>query len=314
MPERRSSPTPVSVLVPTRDRPDALPAVLAALAEQDTAGLEPELVVVDNDSEAASRATTAAIVAAHPWPARLVDEPRPGVAVARNTATAAAGSELLVFLNDDVVPRGSDWLRGHVEHLQGADDEHACVLGPVTWHPATPRTPVMTWLERTGKSHDYTRVRRGESPPGEWYANNLSMWRGALDAAGGFDPRFTSYGWQEYDLALRLADAGLRIRFVPALEAWHQHHHDLRRSLAREERIGRSAVLFEALNRDRGHLDTPVLPAWMLTAGALLHTVTGSLPLPERLPGSVLRVLHKAALANGIRRGLRDPALREAVR
>lgn len=293
---------PVSVLLPTRDRPDTLGAVLDALKGQDTRGLAPELVVVDNGSQPATRALAADLVGAFPWPARLLDEPRPGVAAARNAAVAAAAHDRVVLLNDDVVPRTAGWLRGHVERLRAAEDEgEAVVLGPVTWHPAVDRTPVMAWLEDTGKSHSYARCRRGESAPGELYANNLSLRRGTLTAAGGFDEALAEYGWEEYDLGLRLHDRGVRIRFAPELEAWHHHRYDLRASLAREEHVGASAVRFAARHPGRA-LDTPRLPAWAVRAGALAYVPVRRAPLPEALPRPALRLVHRLALASGMAR------------
>ncbi len=314
MPVPPNSLTAVSVLVPTRNRPDTLPSVLGALAAQDVGGLDPELVVVDNGSETSTRDATARLLVDFPWPARLVDEPAAGVAAARNAAVASAGHDILVFLNDDVVPASTTWLRGHVARLTSAEDDRTVVLGPVTWHPDVPLTPVMAWLEASGKSHSYDRVRKGESPPGELYANNLSLWRSPFEAAGGFDPRFTSYGWQEYDLALRMGDGGLRIAFDDTLGAWHHHHHDLTISLKREEKIGRSAVLFEALNADRDALDTPQLSPGALRAGAAVDRIRRHVRLPERLPRAALRALHRAALAAGIREGQADPALSKARR
>lgn len=294
---------PVSVLLPTRDRPDTLGAVLDALRAQDTAGLAPELVVVDNGSRPATRALAADLVRAFPWPARLLDERRPGVAAARNAAVAAAAHDVLVLLNDDVVPCGAGWLRGHVDRLASAGHE-AVVLGPVTWHPAVDRTPVMGWLEETGKSHSYVRCRRGESAPGELYANNLSLHRDTLRAAGGFDEALAEYGWEEYDLGLRLHDRGVRIRFAPELGAWHHHRYDLRASLAREEHVGSSAVRFTARHPDRV-LDTPHLPAWAVRAGALAYAPVRRVPLPEALPRPALRIVHKLALASGMARAER---------
>ncbi len=300
------APLAVSVLLPTRDRPDSIGRVLAALSAQDVEGLDPELVVVDNGSADPARARVQELVGRHPWPARVVDEPRPGAAAARNAAVRHARHDVLVFLNDDIVPAGTHWLRGHADVHRRAADPVVGVLGPVTWHPDVDATPAMRWLGEAGKFNSYTRVARGETTAGEVYASNLSLHRALYEAAGGFDVALDGYGWEEYDLALRLCDQGLVLRFDAELVAWHHHRYDLRQSLAREEELGASSVRFTARHPRRAGLDTPSLPGWAVRIGGPAYAAVRRVPLPEALPPAALRWLHRVALAHGIARARRE--------
>ena len=93
----------VTVVLPTHRRPLGLARALAALAAQRDAPAY-DVVVVDNDA------------APHPPPVlppglrgRVVHEPVPGAASARNRGIAEATAPLVAMLDDDVVP-GPGWL------------------------------------------------------------------------------------------------------------------------------------------------------------------------------------------------------------
>lgn len=307
MPERPSA----TVVLPSKDRPDTLPRVLDALRNQDVVGLDVELLVVDNGSAGPLLRATDAALRSFPWPARLLHEAHPGAAATRNRGVEAARGEVIVFLNDDVVPASHGWLRGHVTR-HGGGDPLLCVQAPVTWAPGRELTPVMRYLERAGRSHTYDALTRGEPQPAEWYANNLSLPRALLQQVGGFDDRFTSYGWQEYDLSLRLHDHGMRMAWAPELLAHHDHRHDWADALRRAEKVGATTVLFNALHAGRDGLMSPHPPRWKERAGRALAPVATRIPDPGRLPRPVADRLYwlglEAAMAQGFGRGRREHA------
>ena len=55
-------------------------------------------------------------------------------------------------------------------------------------------------------------------------AGNASVLRERVKAVGGFDEEFRGWGFEDNDLALRLQESGLPLRFAPALPTWHQVH------------------------------------------------------------------------------------------
>ncbi len=86
-------PVEVSVIVPTRDRPERLARTLATAGRQE--GVATEVVVVDDGSEVPVSQPAADTV-------RLIRHATPrGVAVARNSGIAASQGEWLAFLDDD---------------------------------------------------------------------------------------------------------------------------------------------------------------------------------------------------------------------
>jgi glycosyltransferase involved in cell wall biosynthesis len=95
----------VSVVTPTRKRPQPLRRALASLFAQVLPGdVELEIVVVDNSEDGAALAQwrdDPRIVGLH--------EPRPGVTFARNAGVARARGEWVAFLDDDE-DAAPDWI------------------------------------------------------------------------------------------------------------------------------------------------------------------------------------------------------------
>jgi hypothetical protein len=60
---------------------------------------------------------------------------------------------------------------------------------------------------------------------GRFYSCNVSLPRTLFDAAGGFDPDFTYY-YEDLDIAYRLRDAGMSLRYEPAARVEHVHVYD----------------------------------------------------------------------------------------
>ena len=97
----RGAGTPVTVVVPTYRRPASLARTLTGRAAQSGPY---EVVVVDNDS-----APHEPLRLPPGMPGRVVCEPTPGAAAARNRGLAETRTSLLAMLDDDVVPERG-WL------------------------------------------------------------------------------------------------------------------------------------------------------------------------------------------------------------
>jgi glycosyltransferase involved in cell wall biosynthesis len=114
----------VSVVVPTRDRPQFLDQALASIRALEGADLTFEILVGDNGS---NREATAKVARAHGAQHLIVATA--GAGAARNVAMRAASGEFLAFLDDDDV-----WTEHHVRpHLQLFDrrPEVEAVFGQV---------------------------------------------------------------------------------------------------------------------------------------------------------------------------------------
>jgi hypothetical protein len=276
-----------------------------------------ELIVVCSGPGAdGDRADVERLLAGHPLDPKVLVRADGGPGGARNAGIDAARAEQILFLNADTPPAGAGLVRGHLDALFERDDVWRAVLGHCSWDPSEEITPVMEWLARTGKSHDYEGLSSEGSRGATLYANNLSMRRAALEEVDGFDERFASYGWEEYDLALRLADRGLTVTYRPELLVWHRHRHDTGDSLRRMEQVGRAANLLNRVHADRDGLATPSPAGARAAIARALAPVAVRFPAPERLPrrlrDRVFRAQHYSALARGYAASPlpADPALR----
>lgn len=234
-------PAPLSVVVPTRDRPDHLRACLEALH----AALRPgdEVVVADS----ASRDPSVAAVAIA-FGSRLVRCDLPGASRARNAGAAAASFPLLAFVDDDVrVTAG--WAHAMAAALER--DGVSFVCGRVTAPPhqtGSPR-PVALTLGCEARVLDTTCVSElGNSA-------NLGIHQKAFDHVGGFDEALgagTPWVVEDHDLFDRLLGAGHLGRLEPDALGWHEQWRSRRDLLGLDWRygLGSGARLAKLLRTD----------------------------------------------------------------
>jgi len=209
---------------------------LASLEAQDVGPDAFEVVVVDDGSTDG----TAAFLASYrpPYPIATVRAPENrGRSAARNRGLERASGELVVFLDDDMelVP---GFLRAHRD-LHGREGRVAGV-GNVQNHPEVTMAPVDRYMSTRGAQ----KIRnRGPLPWKYFSTNNASVKREDLEAVGRFDEGFRHYGFEDLELAYRLAkDRGLAFRFVEAARSLHIHPHTLREVLEKKTLCGRSSL------------------------------------------------------------------------
>jgi glycosyltransferase involved in cell wall biosynthesis len=221
----------ISVVVPTRDRPSALEACLAALDAQTIAD-RLEVVVVDDGSVAAD--TIAVIVARHPI-ARLVRQGRAGPAAARNAGARKARGETLCFTDDDCLPEVA-W----VEELVVAIREGADAVAGRTLSPR-------------GALADASEViSRAPAAAAEAFApsNNLACRKAVFEAVP-FDESYQRAAAEDRDWCARLVATGHSLRSQPSARLLHRPHLTLSSFLRRQMRYGQGAYRFRSNARRR---------------------------------------------------------------
>jgi glycosyltransferase involved in cell wall biosynthesis len=113
----------VSVVVPTRDRPELLREALQSIRALEKDGVRFEIIVGDNGTSADTRKI------AESFDAIYLHTSQSGAAAARNIAMAAATAEYIAFLDDDDV-----WTANHIHgHLAllAANPDMDMVLGQI---------------------------------------------------------------------------------------------------------------------------------------------------------------------------------------
>jgi glycosyltransferase involved in cell wall biosynthesis len=220
---------PISVVVCTRDRAEALRHCLNALAQLDYPNYE--VVVVDNASRGPE---TAKVVAQRGF--RYAREERPGLDWARNRGISEARYDIIAYTDDDVrVDPG--WLKGIAAAF--SDPQVAAVTGLVL--PAELETRAQALFERYGgmnKGFNARLLHRSHiGDAGVIGAHqcgvgaNMAYRRSTLEQLGGFDTALdvgtASFGGGDIDMFHRVLAAGLALYYEPAALVWHQHRRDM---------------------------------------------------------------------------------------
>ncbi len=297
----------ISVVIPTKDRPEALARTLDALQAQRLDAARAEIVVADNGSGEAALAELRRRPPDGAIPLRVIEHPEGGPAAARNAAAAAAEGELLLFLGDDTEPDGEGLLQSHIDLHTARPEADYGVLGRITWNPRRPVTPFMRWLENGGPQFHYGEIEAGPVDAASYfYSSHASLKRPFFERLGGFDERFPTAAVEDTELGVRLADAGLELDYHPELLVLHDHPTTPAQSLRRSVAVGRSAALYNRLRPERPHpgVQPPHGLAWSaVRAASPLLGALAQLPLPGGLRERVWLAMTRSGYARGYRLG-----------
>ncbi len=220
-------PHSVSILIPTHNRADLLPQTLASVRNiRIPAGISVELVVVANACTDSSAAVARASTAAFPFPAKVVEEPQPGLNFARDRGVRESSHEIIAFIDDDVL-LDPQWLEGLLEVY--ANHPADIVGGRVDlWWDAVPEPP---WFsERVAML--LSRLNLGDeiserTAPNEIIGANFTYKRALLASVGGFRADLgrrggSLLGGEETEWVSRALANGHRLFYAPraALKHW----------------------------------------------------------------------------------------------
>jgi GT2 family glycosyltransferase len=167
---------------------------------------------------------------------RVVDEPRPGLAVARNAGLREAEGDIIGVIDDDVLV-DRDWLARIAKRFE-AEPGLSCVTGLIL--PAELETAEQAQIERFavfGKGFSRRTFSIEDAPDGDRlfpYAAgqfgsgaNTALRAEAVDLLGGYEERLgagtPARGGEDLDLFIRWVLAGARIGYEPAALVWHRH-------------------------------------------------------------------------------------------
>jgi hypothetical protein len=261
-------------------------ACLAAIERTHPAGVEREILVLDNASEDGS----AAAVRDLGGDIRLIAlEQRTGKAENDSTLMRAAKGRYCLLLNED-----SELRAGATAALIAAldADPGAAAAGPRLLD-AKGRSVACAWrFPGVGTAlagalflHRWLTVQStgAATRQVDWAQSSaLLVRREAAAAVGYMDPAFFVY-YDECDFAKRLAAAGWHSLFVPVAEAVHhdQLSTDLAAGLPRIVEFHRNRDLYMRLHHDRAAaLAVRLLTSWSYAVRALAATVIPSQPAP----------------------------------
>jgi glycosyltransferase involved in cell wall biosynthesis len=202
----------VSVVVPVFNGATLIGECVDALMAQSLPRSELELIVVDDGSKDG----TAEEAERHG--ARVIRQENRGAPAARNAGIAAARGTWVAMTDCDCIPsRG--WLAALLEAVRRHPDPGRVIgaAGRIVGHQSA--SPAARFVDLTGGLDAERHLAHPRWPFAP--TCNTMFRRAALEAVGGFDPRFAAY--DACDLHARLQAGPDRFLFAPRAVVLHRH-------------------------------------------------------------------------------------------
>ncbi len=218
----------VSVLLPTRDRPELLEAAARGVLEQ-TDYPAIELLILDNGS---AELETTQLFGRLAQDSRVRIMPMPGpfnYSKLNNDGAAAARGEILLLLNNDIEVIGADWLREMVS--LAVRREIGCVGAKLLYADERIQHAGINMAPHTGCAHVGRLFER--DAPGDAGMLAINRTHSAVTAAclairaevfrevGGLDEDALRVGYNDVDLCLKVRDHGYRAIDCPSALLFH---------------------------------------------------------------------------------------------
>ena len=309
----------ISVVVPTYQRGERVERVVVPLLADPAVA---EVVVVVDGSTDDTMVRLERLARLDPR-LRVVWRPNAGAAAARQAGVQLALCEVVLLLDDDVLP-GPGLAAGHLaEHVR---EPGRVVVGSMPTPPVVRRRSGDVTTVLYAKAYDHaTRdyLARPDHVLDAFWSGNVSLPRALaaqVEHASVDLPRMA--GLEDHELGLRLRAAGVRASYVPELAATHLHQRSLDRFAEDSREQGRAMQEIHRLHPGAGAAPTGEWLAGKLPVG-LRHLVLAARRSPAaarrgeavatqvvRLTGSVrlwwaqdraVVVLQRIAQADGAR-------------
>ena len=195
-----------SVVIPTYNRRARLARVLEALEAQRTTADFEVVVVSDGSTDGTIEYLRSDAV---PLPVVVVDQSNAGPAEARNAGWRVARGELVIFLDDDVVPEPG-FVAAHLAAHHRLGDGYV-VIAPMLTPDDVRLSPWVAWEQAMLEKQYVLLDALPRASYRNFYTGNASLRRTYLDRVNGFDPRYQRA--EDVELAYRLSRLGLQFVF-----------------------------------------------------------------------------------------------------
>ena len=206
----------LSIIIPTYNRCEQLQRVLSGLERQTVPSNQFEVIIVsDGSTDGTNDFLNTASTGLQLKP---IFQANSGVAAARNNGLYQASGQLILFLDDDVVP-DSQLVAEHL-HIHTSQCGDVIVLGPMLTPSDFSLASWVRWEQAMlTKQYDAMLAEKYQPTARQFYTGNTSLAREHLLKAGGFDEHFRRA--EDVELAYRLARSGLRFIFNAQAIGYH---------------------------------------------------------------------------------------------
>jgi glucosyl-dolichyl phosphate glucuronosyltransferase len=213
----------LSIIIPTRNRVQILTQLLQSIGQLD--GLDrirPDVIVTDNNSRDDTYDCVNSTTKDFPAPLRIIRVERPGKSAAANDAVKSATSDLIAFLDDDVVV-DKTWLMAVESFFQ--QGKYCVGQGRIRLQSPANDDPEILKLVHRYRTIPQLEYDAATEALHSLNGANIFMHREIFNRVGGFDERLgpgASGTSEDVDLARRLAQAGITIGYAPQAVVYHR--------------------------------------------------------------------------------------------
>jgi glycosyltransferase involved in cell wall biosynthesis len=236
------SPT-ASVVIPTRNRPQAVEHCLDALAAQTMPSGSFEVIVVDDGSNPAIFLDPARW--ASKFALKLIHQQNTGPAGARNRGVAEARGEFLAFTDDDCLPTPT-WLEKLITALRKNPE---ALVGGSTFNGL--KNDFFAETSQLILQIVYAHFNRDPANAYFFASNNIGVRRDHYLASGGFDADFDSPAAEDREFCDRWRMQSRPLIWEKATRIKHRHAQNLCGFLRLHLRYGQGAFLYQAKRKER---------------------------------------------------------------
>ena len=219
----------ISVIVCTYNGSSTIRETLEKLEELEYPDYE--VIVVDDGS------TDQTVEIAKPYDVTIISTNHNGLSHARNVGWKAASGEIVAYIDDDAYP-DPHWLKFLASSflsssLDGVGGANLLPIGDGPIAESVANAP-------GGPVHVLVSDREAEHIPG----CNMAFRRSALEAIGGFDPRFRSAG-DDVDICWSIQRNRGKIGFHPSAVVWHHRRNSIIAFWKQQLGYGKAEALLE---------------------------------------------------------------------
>ncbi|MCL6443035.1 MAG: glycosyltransferase [Alicyclobacillus sp.] len=214
----------ITVIIPTRNRPQDLQRCLLGLRDNDLQLLE-EVIVIDDGSDIPLYAA----VQVPGLPVRVIrNDTAKGAAASRNIAGMMAKSNVIAFLDDDAVP-SPDWLKIIERELT---PNRGAITGRVLRFDAG----LVSQARQARYDKRYETLTKGQTVS-FFSGGNSAVWTDLFQKAGGFKQHGSG---GDNGLITDLESQGYKVHFIPELVILHRNSKGLKKAMIEAYNSGRS--------------------------------------------------------------------------
>lgn len=225
------TPASLAIVIPSRRPSSSLIKCLGSISQQWPEHIAGEIIVVDDGS-----GQDYSLEIGNWFPHVKLNQlsVQSGAGTARNLGVQNSNSEWIVFLDDDcTVPW--NWTISIIDYIR--QNPHIAMTG-ATVLSKNPRN----WVSQTVEDFILKSKFTADGDIRVITACAIVN-RSAFLHVGGFDPRFTGAGGEDWDLSQRMSRVGLKLGITESVQCYHENPETLAALIRMARRYGASSIL-----------------------------------------------------------------------